>query len=364
MGPDVTPFPESPLVAADDLPIHQTAETLRRPDTLHPRWTERWYFNLQQEDGRLLGIVGGGFYPNSHLLEVYACLLDGPNQHNLRQRVHTSDRSRLDLGDRVAFEVIEPMRSWTIRANGPAFALRMRYEATSAPHLFPPFVVAADLPHRSGPGDYDAIQHFVQPGVVSGHVTEGDRERDVGLLHSFRDRTWGVRSSRPRLHNWFVFHSPDGRYLTLIHQERADGSQMVSHMAIVAADGSRTQLVLDAHDLTFDGVSRLLRVARYRGHDASGRRFRLAVANTGEGVRLLGAGYGNAQRDAGGGGSAVESETFDLADADVVRRIGRGTIDSPASMDLEWDHGERMTGIGITESAIARDHWRYGSQLV
>jgi hypothetical protein len=33
-------------------------------------------------------------------------------------------------------------------------------------------------------------------------------------------------------------------------------------------------------------------------------------------------------------------------------------------MDLEWDHGERMTGIGITESAIARDHWRYGSQLV
>lgn len=359
MCPDVTPLPESPLVAADDLPVHQTAETLRRPDTLHPRWTERWYFNLQQADGRLLGIVGGGFYPNNQLLEVYACLLDGQNQHNLRQRVRTSDRSRLDLGDRVAFEVIEPMRSWTMRANGPAFALRLRYEATSAPHLFPPFVVAADLPHRSGPGDYDAIQHFVQPGVVTGQVSG----RDVGRLHSFRDRTWGVRSSRPRLHNWFVFHSPDGRYLTLIHQERADGSQLVSHMAIVAADGSRGQLVLDDHDLTFDGVSRLLRFAHYRGHDTAGRRFRLAVTNTGEGVRLLGAGYSNAQGDSGGG-SAAESETFDLADAGVLRRTGRGTIDSPASMDLEWDDGERLTGIGITESAIARDHWRYGSQLL
>jgi hypothetical protein len=361
MGSDVALFAESPLVAADDLPIHQTAETLGRPDTLHPRWTERWYFNLQHADGRLLGIVGGGFYPNSHLLEVYACLLDGPYQHNLRQRVRTSDRSRLDLGDRVAFEVTEPMRSWKVSASGPAFALQLRYEATHAPHLFPPFLVAADLPHRAGPGDYDAIQHFVQPGAVTGHVSV-DRERDVGRLHSFRDRTWGVRSSRPRLHNWFVFHVPDGRYLTLIHQERADGSQMVSHGAIVAADGSRTQLVLDDHDLTFDGVSRLLRVAHYRGHDARGRRFRLAVTNTGEGVRLLGAGYASTQGDAGGG-NAVESETFDLADADVVRRTGRGTIDSPASMDFEWDHGERMTGIGITESAIARDHWRYGSQL-
>lgn len=362
MGADVTPPAESPLVAADDLPIHQTAETLRRPDTLHPRWTERWYFNLQHADGRLMGIVGGGFYPNTQLLEVYACLLEGANQHNLRQRVRTSDRSRLDLGDRVAFEVIEPMRSWTVSADGPAFALRLQYEATSPPHLFPPFVVAADLPHRSGPGDYDAIQHFVQPGVVTGHVT-ADRERDVGRLHSFRDRTWGVRSSRPRLHNWFVFHTPDGRYVTLIHQERADGSQMVSHMAVVAADGSRAQLVLDDHDLTFDGASRLLRVARYRGHDAQGRRFHLAVTNIGEGVRLIGAGYGHAQGD-DGGGNAVECETFDLTDADVTRRTGRGTIDSPASMDLEWDHGEHMTGIGITESAIARDHWRYGSQLI
>ena len=128
MGSDVALSAESPLVAADDLPIHQTAETLRRPDTLHPRWTERWYFNLQHADGRLLGIVGGGFYPNGHLLEVYACLLDGPYQHNLRQRVRTSDRSRLDLGDRVAFEVTEPMRSWKVSASGPAFALQLRYE--------------------------------------------------------------------------------------------------------------------------------------------------------------------------------------------------------------------------------------------
>jgi hypothetical protein len=349
---------DSPLITADDLPVHQTAETLRRTDTLHPRWTERWYFNLQNEDGRLLGIVGGGFYPNNDVLEVYACLLDGDQQHNLRQRVRSTDRGRLDTAERVRFAVTDPMLAWSFAVDGPSFALDLRYQATTAPHLFPPFVVAADLPGDATSGEYDAIQHFVQPGTLTGSIDGHDVE---GLL-SFRDRTWGVRSNRPRLHNWFVCHLPAAQYLTLIHQERADGRCMVSHAALVAADGATTRLILDDHDLSFDAASRLLRSARYRGHDQTGRRFTLDVENSGPGVRLLGAGYTGTQGDEGVP-SGFEHETWDLSDPAVSTRFGRGTIDSPATMEFAWADGERAQGFGVTESAIARNHWRYGSQL-
>jgi hypothetical protein len=79
-------------------------------------------------------------------------------------------------------------------------------------------------------------------------------------------------------------------------------------------------------------------------------------------VRLLGAGYTPSQGDAERH-EPVQTEAWDLADPALARRIGRGTIDSPARMALRWDNGEKLSGLGVTESAIARDHWRYGSQI-
>jgi hypothetical protein len=353
----------SGLIPSDDLTLHQTAETFQRTDTLHPKWTERWYFNLQDGDGRLLGICGGGFYPFSGVLDVYACLLSAGQQHNLRQRVRAVDRGRLDAAEQVRFTIVDAMQTWHASATCPAFALELRFQAGHVAHLFPPFVVAADRPDSSSALEFDAIQHFVQPGQASGELRVGSAPPEPFDARSFRDRTWGVRSARPRLHNWFVFHADEGQYVTLIHQERANGTPMVSHMAVVAADGSARTLVLDEHDLTFHPRTRLLLAARYRGHDAAGRRVQLMVENIGDGVRLLGAGYTSAQGDASAE-EGVVSETWDLGDADLMTRMGRGTIDSPASMVLHCGDGVPLHGVGVTESAIARNHWRYGSQIM
>lgn len=348
---------DGPLIASDDLPLHQTAETLLRVGSLHPKWTERWYFNLQGHDGTLHGICGGGFYPYAGILEVYACVLVDGVQHNLRQQVRERNRERVDAAEHIQFTIVEAMKTWAVRASGPAFALDLRFTARQVPYLFPPFFVAADPPHQAGALEFDSVQHFVQPGTFTATDLEGV---------SFRDRTWGVRTARPRLHNWYVFHLPDGAYLNLIHQERADGRVMVSHLSHVDEGGAVRTGVLDTHALEFDPHSRTLLRARYDGHDGQGCAIALEVENTGPGIRLLGAGYTSAQGEVGGevgDEGAAQVEAWDLADDDLVTRIGRGTIDSPARAALRWDGIAATGGIGVTETAVARDHWRYGSQL-
>jgi hypothetical protein len=345
------PLPEQPLVSADDLPLHQTAETFVRVGGHHPKWTERWYFNLQDPDGTMRGIIGGGFYPQAGVLEVYGCLLVGDTQVNVRQRVREHDRQRLDSAAAVRFAVVEPMRRWEAHVAGPELELDLVFAADLTPYLFPPFFVAPDLPHQSTSLTVDTIQHFVQPGRVTGSFE--------GL--SFRDRTWGVRSARPRLHQWYVLHLDDGGYLTLIHQERADGGLLVSHVARVTAEGQVRTGVLDGHELSFDPASRLLLTGRYTGHDATGAAIEVEVTNLGQGVRLLGAGYTADQGDDRGLGE-VTGEEWDLTDPELSARLGRGTIDSPVRASATWGDWS-ATGIGVTETAIARDHWRYGKQL-
>ena len=352
--------PDGPLTASDDLPLHQTAETLYRVASDNPRFTERWYFNLQRPDGSMIGICGGGFYPHTGTLEVYACLLIAGRQVNLRQRVTEFDRMRLDSADSVTFAISEPMRTWTMKAHGSEFEFDLTFAAAQQSYLFPPFFVAADFPHQATSLQVDTIQHFVQPGVVTGSMTIGGESTAVEA-RSFRDRTWGVRTARPRLHQWYVLHLDDGSSVNLIHQERADGTVMVSHLARVGAEGEIETGVIDQHELTFDPVSRQLRQGVYQAHTARGTVIQLRVDNLGEGVRLLGAGYTGDQGEASGLGRAQE-DSWDLSDPDVVARVGKGTIDSPVRGTCTW--GDSVAdGIGITETAIARNHWRYGVQL-
>ena len=353
-------LPKSPLNPSDDFPLHQTAETLVRVASDNPHWTERWYFNIQEADGTMVGICGGGFYPNSGVLEVYACLLHDGHQLNMRQRVVEFDRSRIDAAGAVTFEIENPMKSWSFAARGPEFEFDLSFASSANAYLFPPFVTAADLPHQASPLQVDTVQHFVQPGEVRGEIRVGGSASQVSA-RSFRDRTWGMRTSRPRLHQWYVLHLDDGSQINLIHQERADGTVMVSHIARVNSDGSIETGVIDTHALTFDPHSRQLLRGRYQAHTAEGTFIEVSVDNVGHGVRLLGAGYTDTQGAAAEVGE-VQADSWDLSDPDVIAAIGKGTIDSPVTAHVVWGRTS-VSGVGITETAIARNHWRYGSQL-
>ena len=156
------------LLPDDDMPIHQAALPLARLASFHPRWTERWYFNVQNEKGMLLAIFGGGYYPSTGVLETYACLLLDGIQTNIRSQKQTTNRLELHTGSGAFFEVLERMVSWSFGVAGVDAGAKLDFRATSGPHLFAPFSSPALASDR--PDDLDEIQHFVQPGSITGHL--------------------------------------------------------------------------------------------------------------------------------------------------------------------------------------------------
>jgi hypothetical protein len=228
--------------------------------------------------------------------------------------------------------------------------LSATFTAETDPYPYPPIEIPAD------PGDaaYDAWRHFTGPGRID--VAFGDGGASEPAL-SFRDRTWGVRSRRPRMHNWYVLHLGD-RFLTLVHQERADGSVLYSAAALTGADGSVDEMRIAGHELEYDPGTRTIRSGRIALEGAEGEAT-LEFERTGEPIRLAGAGYVAGQGETAGG---VVGESWDLGDRELVERIGRGTMDAPASGVLAYA-GESMPAVGVVETAIARDHHRYGRQV-
>lgn len=340
----------------DDLPLHQVAQPLRIVGSLHPRWTERWYLNVQDADGHLRLIVGGGHYPASRTLETYACGLHQGRQVNRRSQTETSDRLALDTGSGPWVRVVEPMRTWEVGIDDPSLQADLRFTATGPPHLFRPFVVPADP--DGDPLAVDDIQHFVQAGTITGSLAVDGTAVDLAGARGYRDRTWGIRSRRPRLHLWIVGHLDGGRRLAAIRQERAGGQVMTSELAFIKEEVT-LQASIDRHDVTVDPISRQVDHARLEGqcgHD----RVAVEIERLGEGIRLNGAGYTARQGERRS--AAVGGESWDLTDADTLREIGPGTIDSPVRIRVEWGR-ETATGPGIAEFALGRDHHRYGVQL-
>jgi hypothetical protein len=313
------------LGAWDDLPVHQTAAPLGvvAPDVAG--WTERFYFNVVRASGELAAIVGGAVYPNRGVSESYCCVLDGPVQRNLRAW------GPLPGTGAFSFRCEVPLRDWTVTS--PLFSGRFR--GVSEPYLYGPI----DVP---GEDEFDLYRHFVAAGRWEATDCIG-----------FRDRTWGIRTRRIRLHNWYVFRLGEAT-LNLMHQERADGSVFFSEAGVVFDAGRVERLEIAAHALVFDPGTRAVQEGRI---DFAGG-LRLEFTSVGEAIRLAGAGYDPSQ-GARASAAGEESDAYDLSDPDVARR--RGTMDAGAVARVcgPWS----AEGIGVVETAVARDHVTYGGGL-
>ncbi len=344
------------LTTWDDLPLHQTAGTFREPVSAHPKWVDRWYMNIQQPDGALLAIVGFGFFPNTGLIEWYMCALDGARQRNLRGSAELGERAPIAASNGFRFEIVEPMRVWTAGVDVDGLSLDLTFESLGAPFHFRPIWCAADV----AGGEFDEYQHFVQIGRLAGTLDVGTQVSLDGM-QAVRDRTWGVRSRRPRMHNWYTFNLGDGRMFALMHQERADGSVHVSEAAVVDPDGRAEALVVDDHRLSFDPVTREIRASEWRLRTRAGETAILAIEPVGVSIRGLGAGYDERQGQARDLDSPVVTEVWDLADPKVAAETSSSTIDTPARASLSGAFGH--TGSGVAETAIGRSHHRYGGGL-
>jgi hypothetical protein len=344
------------LTLWDDLPLHQTAGTFRELASAHPQWVDRFYMNIQGTDGSLLAILGFGFFPNTGLIEWYVCALDGSRQRNVRGVGELGERAPKAECNGFRFEIIEPMRVWTVDIDVGGLKLDLTFESVGAPFHFRPIWCAADV----AGGEFDDWQHFVQVGKLAGRLDAGT-QISVDGMQAVRDRTWGVRSRRPKMHNWYTFDLGEGRMFALLHQERADGSVHVSEAALVEADGQTQALVVVEHRLSFDAATREIRASEWVLRTQGGETATLAIEPVGASIRGLGAGYDERQGQARDLDSSVVGEVWDLADPDVAAKAALSTIDTPVRASLTG--ALEATGGGVAETALGRSHQRYGRSL-
>jgi len=344
--------PHEVLSPWDDYPIHQTPALLGAVNPAQAGWAERFYFNLLAPTGEIVAIVGGGCYPTRGVAECYFCRIDGDRQINVRGWQKLPEAA--DPGQSGAFSLRceTPLKDWRVTVAVAEDRFDGRFRGAGAPYLYR----TCDVPASEDDGEFDLFRHFVAVGrwelLESGGLDPGTEF--VGV----RDRTWGVRTRRVRLHNWIVFQFGEV-CLTLIHQERADGSILFSEAGLIHGDGRVEQFGVVEHDLVYDPQDRQITRGRFELDNEDGR-LTLEFERVGFAMRLAGAGYDNSQGDRGIS-SGNQHDEFDLGDPDVARRTGRGTMDAGAIGRISGTLSAE--GQGVVETAIARNHVRYGSKI-
>lgn len=340
------------LSAWDDYPVHQSADVLSATDPRVPGWAERFYFNALRPDGEIVMILGGGVYPARGVAECYFCRREGDRQINVRtwQPLPVRDGGLPDGPFTLRCDA--PLSDWSVAVDLPGDRFAGRFSGSLPPHLYR----TIDVPASEPGGPYDLFRHFIALG-------RWQLDEDAGLaggeeLIGVRDRTWGIRTRRPRLHLWSVLQIGDG-CLAFKHQEIADGSVMFSEAALTRPGGEVTPLEVAEHELVFDRHERQIVRGRVAFDGAGGPRT-LEFERRGGGLRLSGAGYDDGQGDRGTSSGAQRDE-YDLSDPAVAAQTGRGTIDAGVRARLEGTGGGE--GIGVVETAIARDHVRYGPDV-
>lgn len=343
---------EEVLSAWDDYPIHQAPAVASSVVPSQSGWAERFYFNVLRPTGEIVAIMGGGVYPVRGVGECYFCRLDGDRQENVRVWSELP-RPGHDLAP-GPFQIRceSPLRDWSVGVDVADIRFKGKFLGLLPPYLYS----VLDVPSSETGGDFDLYRHFVAVGEWE--IDDAGGLELPSRLIGVRDRTWGVRTRRIRKHNWYVFCVGDV-LVTLIHQELADGSVFFSEAGAVHAGGRVERLRVIGHDLRYDPNSREVYAGSFTLAGDVGD-VRLEYERIGKGIRLAGAGYddrqGARQRPNGS-----EHDEYDLSDPEVDRRTGRGTIDQGARVQITgaWS-GE---GTGVVETAIGRDHHRYGSQI-
>ncbi len=335
----------------DDLPVHHLPGTFAANEPEPAGWAERYYFNVLRGDGAIAAVLGAGIYPRRGVAECYFCRFEGDRQINVRA-CQPLPRS-LSAGETAvpfALHCVTPMAHWAVRIAADAGTFAGDYGALTRPYQYTPIIVPASEPD----GPWDHWEHVVAAGRWQLSAFSGNPLDDDYLC--IRDRTWGMRSRRLRLHNWLVFEC-DGCCINVLHQERADGSVMYSEGGIAWPDGRNEHLQVAAYDFRFDPHTREARSGFFELTGAAGT-LRLDYETVGRGMRLGGAGYTDSQGDADSG---MQTDSYDLDDPEVANRTGRGTTDIGARARLSGLLSG--TARGVVESAVARDHVRFGSAI-
>lgn len=296
------------LTRMDEYPRHQIPGTFDSVDSDSVHWNDGFYFTLGDEQSGATLFAAIRLYPNTDVMDGFACVTVDGRQHNLRW----SRRLRPGIDDiavgPLALEILDPLRTLrlTCADNDFGISFDLTWEA-----LHDPYLEDRIVRYAGGRKVYDRT-NYDQCCAVTGSITVDGRTLDVtpATWVGVRDHSWGMgrtggasspaiapdASRDPRrgfaMRQWTMIRMPDRVMFWQFHLQ-ADGSFDPLETVVIPLDVSQPSWSYVAADAQADRVDGLPRAARSRvtftRPDGTVDRFELTPV--GSPVYLQGGGY-------------------------------------------------------------------------
>jgi hypothetical protein len=197
------------LTPQDDLIGHQVPAPFAVAGQGDSRFTERYWYTAHPIDGtELLLDLGLGYYPNRGVMDGFAGVTVGRQQHNFRTSRHLGDQPLDTAVGPLRITVIEGMKRHrvTLADNPSGISFDFEFEAS-----FPPAQEKQNYRERKGVVSED-VARIAQFGRWSGWlVVDGKRHVvEPTLWWGQRDHSWGIRS---------VIYTDETRPPVPVHQD-------------------------------------------------------------------------------------------------------------------------------------------------
>ncbi len=364
------------LTRFDDYLVHQTSETVDRVVTSDRNFYDRYYFNAHTLDGGAFLVVAMGLYPNIGVIDAFATIvLDNRTQHIVRaSRELGSDRMDAKAGP-IGVEVIEGLRKLRIymEANEHGLSFDMIFEGVTFPYEEPHFF------RRAGNRVVMDYTRLTQNGRWSGTLTAGGRRFAVTpeSWWGARDHSWGIRpvgGPEPQAApppaggpgGFFWIWTPaqfEGACIMFTCSEDGDGTRWHAASEVLYPYGRNRPpepLAVVWHDIKLRPGTRTFERGSLLAARRDGGQVKITMEPKST-IYMAGAGYaylGGWRHGQYHGPLIVEGETWDLTDAELLKRIS-GQTETVCDYTVEG-LGDIGVGHGIFEFLLLGAYEPYG----
>ncbi len=354
-----------------------------------PRFTERYWYTAHPIDGTpMLLDLGLGHYPNRGVMDAFAGITLGREQHNFRATRRLGERPLDTQLGPLRFEVIEPLKRHrlSLAENPSGLRFELDFEAS-----FPLAQEKLSLRQRKGQIEED-MARSTQFGRWRGWIEAAGRRHVVepALWWGQRDHSWGLRTPmltdathapvhevRQFFWTWAMCQFADCG-ISLFFKEREPGAPyyLSGTEFLRAADGSvqQRELKVVGHDYQWadDPLGQTLVSADLQLEFESGPARRLRLKTLPTRFYLKGGLYGGLggwnhgdDRCSADGQVHAEHDVWQLNDA-ATRARARTLSDHVLEASLDGQDGAAgatgaasAIGHGIIEYGVAAGYARY-----
>ncbi|MGE0385584.1 MAG: hypothetical protein AB7Q97_12695 [Gammaproteobacteria bacterium] len=183
-----------PVTLNDELMCHQVVSSFDHVDSSDLQWCERAWFSAFDTAGEMFIGAGVGKYTNRNVLDAYASLVVGEQQHNVRaSRELRPDVDVLKVGP-IAYDIVENFKKVRFCLGENDYGISFEIEAEG---IAPVLEQRPQMFRRSRGRVVNHMIRFFQYGRCRGWIKLDGRTYGItpDKWVSQRDRSWGIRRS-------------------------------------------------------------------------------------------------------------------------------------------------------------------------